>query len=177
MALWPELALILFGQKFILSGELMILGGFLPCLAYLLDSTFQSWLVCENQRQSQILFYSILLVTALSITWMFTIWLYGAVIALWLAYLFLFVLSFRLIYKDIKFKIDWNFVIRNLIIISILAIITWMIKDKIFIFDDLLRLKNLWKILGLAGIVAVLFLWFNGKRVLMLKDELIKMKK
>jgi hypothetical protein len=40
-----------------------------------------------------------------------------------------------------------------------------------------LRLKNLWKILGLAGIVAVLFLWFNGKRVLMLKDELIKMKK
>jgi hypothetical protein len=49
-------------------------------------------------------------------------------------------------------------VIRNLIIISILAIITWMIKDKIFVFDDLLRLKNLWKILGLAGIVAVLFL-------------------
>ena len=178
MALWPELALILFGQKFILSGELMILGGFFTMFSIFVGFNFSvmagMWKIKDRVK---ILFYSILLVTALSILWMFTIWIYGAVIALWLAYLFLFVLSFRLIYKDIKFKIDWNFVIRNLIIISILAIITWMIKDKIFVFDDLLRLKNLWKILGLAGIVAVLFLWFNGKRVLMLKDELIKMKK
>jgi len=107
---------------------------------------------------------------------MYSLWVYGAVLTLWIGETMLFILSFKLIYKDIKFGVDWRFIIKNLFLGLLLWLFLRMIKSKIFINDDLMRLSNLWKLILIGLGFFVVFGLFNFKKALVLKWEIKKLR-
>lgn len=177
MATWPEIALILFGQKFMLSGEMLSWGAIFTITTIFVWFNFSVlaglWKIKERVK---ILFISILLVAVLSLIGMYSIWIYGSVLALWISYTLLFILSFRLIYKDIPFGVEWKFIIKNIVLWLVLTVILWFLKSKIFVIDDLVRMTNLWKLILLGMWFFVAFWAVNYKKFLLLKDEVRKLR-
>lgn len=175
--LWPEIASVLFGQKFIVSGEM------LSWWAIFTISTIFVWFnfsvlagMGKIKERVKILFISILLVTISSIVGMYSLWILGPVFALWLSYTLLFILSFRLIYKEIPFGVEWKFIIKNMFLWIGLSGILWFIKSNIFVVDDAMRVSNLWKMV-VVGLGFFLVFWLvNYKKVLLLKNEVKKLR-
>jgi O-antigen/teichoic acid export membrane protein len=128
------------------------------------------------KERVKILFIAVLFVTILSIIGMYSLWIYGSVLALGFGYTLLFILSFKTIYKDIKFWVEWNFVIKNLILGLFLWLILYLFKSKIFVVDDLFRLSNLWKLILVGLWFFIVFGIANLKKVFILKDEVKKLK-
>jgi len=177
MALWPEIALVLFGKKFILSWKMMALWALFTIANIFVGFNFSvlAWLWKIKERV-KILFITVLITVILSIIWMYSLWVYGAVLTLWIGETMLFILSFKLIYKDIKFGVDWRFIIKNLFLGLLLWLFLRMIKSKIFINDDLMRLSNLWKLILIGLGFFVVFGLFNFKKALVLKWEIKKLR-
>ncbi len=177
VALWPEIALIFFGKKFMLSGEMLSWGSIFTISNIFVGFNFSVlaglWKIKERVK---ILFISTLLVAILSIVGMYTIWIYGSVLALWISNLLLFILSFKLIYKDIPFGVEWKFIIKNIVLGLVLTAILWSFKSKIFVIDDLVRMTNLWKLILLWLAFFVAFWAVNYKKFLLLKDEVKKLR-
>ena len=177
VALWPEIALIFFGKKFILSGEMLSWWSIFTISNIFVGFNFSVlaglWKIKERVK---ILFISILSVTIVSILSMYTIWIYGSVLALGISNVLLFILSFRLIYKDIPFGVEWKFIIKNIVLWSLLAVVLWYIKSDIFVIDDFYRLSNLSKLILLWLAFFVAFWAVNYKKFLLLKDEVKKLR-
>ena len=114
------------------------------------------------------------LLTLISMKW---IWIYGWVLALWTWYISLRFLSFREIYSENKFTVNWKLIINNIIVCIVMWIVVRKIKDWLFIFDDLERYKNLWKLVLVALWMWVIFSIVNIKQFLALKNEVLKLKK
>ena len=114
------------------------------------------------------------LITLISMKW---IWIYWWVLALWTGYITLWFLSFRELYDENKFSVNRKLIINNAILCSIMGFIVWRLKDWIFIFDDLERYRNLWKLILFAIWMGWLFWLANIKQILALKNEIFKLKK
>jgi len=97
-------------------------------------------------------------------------------LALGIGYGLLFLLSLRLIYKNTPFGVDWKFILKNIILALILSVGLWMIKSDLFVFDDLMRYSNLWKLVGLGFAFFLVFVGVNWKRAMMLKSEVMRMR-
>lgn len=177
IVLWPEIASVLFGQKFILSGELLSWWAIFTIITIFVGFNFSvmagMWKIRERVK---ILFISILLVTILSIVGMYSIWILGSVLALWVSYTLLFILSLRLIHKEIPFGVEWKFIVKNIIIWIGLGGILWWLKINTFVIDDLMRMHNLWKTMIFGLWFFVVFGILNYKKILLLKDEMKKLK-
>lgn len=176
-ALWPEIASILFGQKFIFSGELLSYWAIFTVFTIFVGFNFSVLAgMGKIKERVKITFISVLLVTVLSIIGMHSMWLLGSIFALWISYILLFILSFRLIYKDIPFGVEWKFIIKNIILWIGLWAILWFIKSNIFVINDLMRIKNLINLIVLWWWFFLVFLWINRKKVLLLKNEVQKLR-
>lgn len=176
--LWPEIALILFGEKFILSWEMLSLGAIFTIVNIFVGFNFSVLAgLGKIKERVKILFIAVLFVTILSIIGMYSLWIYGSVLALGFGYTLLFILSFKTIYKDIKFWVEWNFVIKNLILGLFLWLILYLFKSKIFVVDDLFRLSNLWKLILVGLWFFIVFGIANLKKVFILKGEVVRMRK
>jgi hypothetical protein len=114
------------------------------------------------------------LVTLISMKW---IWIYGWVLALWTWYITLRFLSFRELYLENKFTVNWKLIINNILVCIVMWIIVRKIGKWLFVFDDLERYKNLWKLVLIALSMWVIFSLVNIKQFLALKDEVLKLKK
>ncbi|HPC34825.1 MAG TPA: oligosaccharide flippase family protein, partial [Candidatus Absconditabacterales bacterium] len=177
MALGPEIALVLFGKKFILSGKMMALGALFTIANIFVGFNFSVLAgLGKIKERVKILFITALITVVLSIIGMYSLGIYGAVLTLGIGETILFILSFKLIYKDIKFGVDWRFIIKNLFLGLLLGIILRMIKSKIFINDDLMRLSNLWKLILIGLGFFVVFGLFNFQKALVLKGEIKKLR-
>lgn len=117
-----------------------------------------------------------LAVSLLTLISMKRIWIYWWVLALWTWYITLWFLSFRELYKENKFTVNWKLIINNVIICTVMWIVVWKFKDWVFAFDDLERYKNLWKLVLIALWMAWIFWLTNLKQFLALKDEILKLK-
>jgi hypothetical protein len=114
------------------------------------------------------------LITLITMKW---IWIYWWVLALWAGYITLWSLSFRELFNENKFSVNWKLIVNNMILCIIMGIIAWKLKDWFFVFDDLQRYKNLWKLALFAiGMISVFGL-ANIKQLLALKNEILKLKK
>ena len=118
-----------------------------------------------------------LIISLLTLISMKRIWIYWWVLALWTWYITLRFLSFRELYKENKFTVNLKLLINNLIVCAIMWIVVWRFKDWIFVFDDLERYKNLWKLLLIWLCMWWIFVLVNLKQFLALKDEILKLKK
>jgi hypothetical protein len=89
----------------------------------------------------------------------------------------MFILSFKIINENQKITIDWSFFLKNTIFIGIWGIIIYLIKNNLFILEDIYRYTNL-----LYLIIIWLIFWIylgivNRKEVWILKREILKIKK
>ncbi len=177
IALGPEIALVLFGEKFLFSGILLQRWSIASLLTLFVGFNF-SVLAGMGKIKERVKMLLIASVVVVIVSWigMTTIDIYGALLALWIWYLVVTVLSFRLIYQHNPFTIDWMFIIKNIIIILILWIGLWYIKSDVFIWDDSMRYRNLWILVGLWLVSFWLFIARNWKRAMALKDEVMKLR-
>lgn len=175
--LWKEVWYILLWTKFTFSWTL------LSCwVIFSLFTTFSSFnfnvLAWMWKIRERVKFIWIALITSLlTLVLIRRIWIYWWVLALWTWYIALRFLSFRELYKENKFTVNWKLLINNVIVCTIMWIVVWKFKDWIFIFDDLERYRNLWKILLIWLCMWWIFVLVNLKQFLALKDEILKLKK
>ena len=117
-----------------------------------------------------------LAVSLLTLISMKRIWIYWWVLALWTWYITLRFLSFRELYKENKFTVNWKLILNNVIICTAMWVVIRKFKDWVFAFDDLERYRNLWKLVLIALWMAWIFWLTNLKQFLALKDEILKLK-
>ncbi|AHB41440.1 polysaccharide biosynthesis protein [candidate division SR1 bacterium RAAC1_SR1_1] len=177
MVLGPESALVLFGEKFVFSGEMFSWGSIFTIFTTFVGFNFAVIAgMGKIKERVKILLISVIVVTIVSLVGLYTIGIYGSVLALGIGYVLLFILSFRLIYKHIQFDVDWKFILKNTILALILSTGLWMIKSELFVFDDMLRYSNLSKLLGLGLTFFLIFVGINWKRTMMLKNEVMRIR-
>lgn len=178
VVLWPETALVLFGQKFVFSGEMLSWWSIFGIFTIFVGFNFAVIAgMGKIKERVKMLLISVAVVAIVSLIGLYTIWIYWSVLALGSGYVLLFWLSFRLIYKHIKFGVDWKFIVKNTILALILSVWVWIIKSDLFIFDDVMRYSNLWKLILSGFGFFLMFIGVNWKRAIVLKDEVMRMRK
>ena len=173
LVLGPEIALIVYGKKFILSGILLSRSSIFSVLTILFLFNYVVLAgIGKVKERVKILWIATAINIILDIVLIRYLWIYWAIISLMASWSILFVLSYRMIVKIYKIKVDRKFMIKNTIVIVILTIIVYIIKNKIFVFDDIMRYRNLWLLILITIWFYLLFIWFNYKKILLLKKEL-----
>jgi O-antigen/teichoic acid export membrane protein len=175
--LWKEVWFILFWTKFAFSGVLLSYWAFFTLFSVFTRFNFNvlAWMWKIKERVKFL--WVALCVLLISLISMIYLWVYWWVLALWFWYVTLRFLSFRELYNENKFTVNWKLLINNVIICTIMWIVVWKFKDWIFIFDDLERYRNLWKLVLIALWMAWIFWLANIKQFLSLKNEILKLKK
>lgn len=177
MPLGKDVWYILLWTKFAFSGVLLsywiIFSWFSIHTWFNFNVLAGMWKIKERVRFMGIA----LIISLLTLISMKRIWIYGWVLALWTGYIALWFLSFRELYRENKFSINRKLIINNAILCSIMGIIIWKLKDGVFIFDDLERYRNLWKLVLFALWMGCIFGLANIKQLLALKNEILKLKK
>jgi O-antigen/teichoic acid export membrane protein len=178
LSLWKEIALIIYGKKFILSWILFSWSAIFTVFVVLFwFNYFVLAGIGKIKERVKILWIATIVNILLDIVLIKYMGIYWAMISLAISWFILFILSYRLIIKIHKIQIDKKFVIKNSIVITALTISIFLIKNKIFIFDDIMRFKNLWSIILLTIGFYLLFIWFNYKKLFFLKKELQNLRK
>ena len=172
IALWSEIAIALFGEKYQTSGQLLSRSWIFLIFNILTGFNFSVLAgLGKIKERVKILGISTLitiLFTCLSITF----WgLRGAGIGFGISYLALWGLSFPYLIKAREIHIQWKFIIKNLIILTILGILVFVWKTEIGLFSE-----NRWMmILRLIGIWIIYVLCFAGtnwRQVGFLRNEM-----
>ena len=175
--LWKETWYILLWTKFAFSWVLLSYWVIFTLFSTLTWFNFNvlAWMWKIKERVK--FMWIALAVSLLTLIAMKRIWIYWWVLALWTWYISLRFLSFRELYNENKFTVNWKLIINNVIVCAIMWIVIWKFKDWIFVFDDLERYRNLWKLVLIALWMTWIFWLANIKQFLVLKDEILKLKK
>lgn len=175
--LWEETAITLLGTKFAFSGTLLsywvIFSIFTIFTSFNFSVLAGMWKIKERVKFMGIALW-VSLVTLISMQW---IWIYWWVLALGTGYIVLWILSFMELYKENKFTVNWKLLIKNFVACIIMWVVVWNLKDWLFVFDDLERYRNLGKLVLFAWGMTVVFCIVNIKQILLLKDEILKLKR
>ncbi len=178
MVLGPELALILFGQKFILSGTLLSRSAIGIVFNILLWFNFGVLAGLGKIKERVKILVITTIVTIIITIWTIPVlWIYWAILWFNISQLLLFILSYRILNKTTKIYVHPWFIIKNIFFISILWSIIWYIKWSVFIADDLLRYSNFIKMIVLWTCFYIVFAIFNYKKVIELKKEIKNIKR
>jgi len=178
VVLWPELAVMLFGEKFLFSGKLLVFGGGFVVLSTLIAVNFSILTGLDKVKERvKIIAFVWILNIIMNLIFVKFWWLYGIIISTIIWLFLMFSMSFFIVNKNKKVNIQWIFIAKNIIIIVALSIFIYLIKWKLFILNDWNRLTNLF-LLSCVGIIYYLcLLILNYKRVKVLKSEILKLKK
>lgn len=175
--LGEETGYILLWTKFAFSGELLSYGIIFSLFSIFSWFNFNvlagMWKIKERVK----FMWIALVISLLTLISMKRIWIYGWVLALWTGYITLWFLSLRELYKENNFSVNRKLILNNIILCIIMGIIVWKMKNWVFVFDDLQRYKNLWKLVLFAIWMGWLFGLANIKQLLALKNEILKLKK
>lgn len=175
--LWKEVWFILLWTKFAFSGVLLSYWAIFALFSTFTWFNFNvlAWMWKIKERVK--FMWLALIVTLLTLISMKWIWIYWWVLALWTWYTSLRFLSFRELYKENEFSINWKLIINNVLICILMWIVVWKFKDWLFVFDDLLRYHNLLKLIIIALCMLWIFCLTNIKQIHALKAEILKLKK
>lgn len=161
IALWPEIATILFGQKFLYSGQLLVYSaGFL--VFYVLFNINLSFLAGMGKVKQRAKMIGIALITNIILNFIFiqfwwTIWVIAATMISWIM---LFIMSYSLMNKTREIHFNRWFFIKNICITWIVTWIFFLIKSRFFVLENTSRYSNIFylfiAILIYYGILAVI---------------------
>ena len=177
IALGPEIATVLFWEKFRLSWEISIWGtGF---LIFNILSNFNfailGWIWAVRQRV-YILVGTLALTILISNLAIYLFGLLWAVVWFWVGYFFAWGLSLIYLKKKIYFQPDWKFIWSNILIISILTLCIQNSKHLVFVIENNRRNNLLYLITIWIWFFLLIFLW-NIKKYSLLKQEIRNLKK
>ena len=175
--LWPEIATILFGQKFMYSWQLLVYSaGFL--IFYVLFSINFSFLagMGKVKQRAKIIGVALLANIIFNLIFIQIRWIIGVIAATMISWIMLFILSHRLIDKQKEISFDRKYIIKNLISIIIISSIIYYFKDKIFILEDGYRYKNLLYLVLISIGYYICILGINYKNIIILKNEVKKLR-
>ncbi len=177
IVLGPEVALVLFWKKFIFSGHLLTIWSIFSVFIILTNFNFSVLAGMGKIKQRvAIMGIATLFLLGASLISMKIAGTYGAVLAFGLSYLLLWILSWRLLRKDISISVNRRFIIKNIIILVLMGAILLLIKWDIFVLDDLQRYSNFGKMVILWLIFYSIFVGFNYKKFMLLKEEVKKLR-
>ena len=174
-----ELAIILFGTKFLYSGELLAYSWpfLIINVLYMINFAILAWLGKVKERV-KILWMALLLNVLINIVllYIFKIGLPWAVIAMIVWRIILRWWSLKIIQKNLKISFDWLFFIKNFIIIVFCSGVLFLIKEKFFIINDSARWNNTKYLFLMIVFYYLLLATINYKNIKMLVKEIKSMK-
>ena len=177
IALGPEIAAVLFWEKFRLSWEIGIWGtGF---LIFNILSNFNFallWWIWAVKQRVHILIGTLVLTIIISILSILYLWLPWSVLWFGIGYFFAWWLSLIYIKKNIYFHMNWKFICSNVLIITFLSLCIWHFKHWIFIGENNRRTNLLYLIAVWICFFLLIFLW-NIKKYHILKQEIKNFRK
>lgn len=174
---WPEIASIIFWNKFKFSWELLTLGQIF--LVFNILSWFNFWCLggmWKVKERVKIMGISTLLLFIVSIPFLLFWWNYWATLAFWIWYVLIFLWSYMAMKRlGIKMHLDWQFIITNTIAFMVLWLRVFTEKEKhSFLSEN--RWFNFGQILGIS-ILFYSILWvINYKKLFSLYKEIMHMK-
>ena len=172
IVLGPEIATVLFWEKFRLSWEIGIWGTGFLIFNILSNFNFSLlWWIWAVKERVHILIVTLVLTITTSILSILYLWLPWSVLWFGIGYFFAWWLSLIYIKKKIYFQMNWKFISSNIILIAFLSFCIWHYKHWIFIkendrLDNLLYLIAIWICFFLS-----IFLW-NVNKYRILKQEI-----
>ena len=167
---WPEISAVFFGEKYLLSWILLSYAWIFLLFRLMASFNFQilAWLWKVKERVC-VLWITCLITIIVSIIWIKTGWIYWAAISFGISNVIYWVLSFYLLKKEkFKFKLDWSFILKNFVLLSILWILIYLVKNYIFQYW-----YTRWNIL--LGLI-ILWIIFYSIIVIFNKSEIMKIK-
>ena len=147
---WPEISYILFWEKYLLSWELLSYAWI--SLVFNILASFNSqilawlWKIKEKVLISWITCIATIII---AIFWIKIGNIYWACIAFWISNIIRQILSLYLIKKEkYKINLNWNFLIKNIILFIILWTIIFLFKNQIiwYTWNKFLLLISIWVI-------------------------------
>lgn len=176
--LWPYIIVTLFWNKFIFSWYLLQFSALFLSFQALIQVNLPilaSW--WEVKKNTITVFLAMLLNVIINIILIPVYWSIWAIIWTISAWVFMFLITIYRIFLKEKFNFNFFFLIKNIIIISILWIIIYITKDYLVSINDTDRYSNL-LFLSIYFIISILILIIiNIKEIKLLFKEIYYLKK
>ncbi len=176
--LWPEIATVLYGAKFLMSWKLLMLGAGFLFLQFLLSVNFTILASMGKVKVKTLIAFGVVWVNVLVNVVLFPyIWVYWAVVSTIFGWFLLWILSLRLVYRNCPIVIEWKFVSKNIVYFMVFGLVIFFSKDSIFVLYDSQRFINFGILFGI-GVMWYSLLWLiNLKKIKYLIEEVKKLKK
>ena len=173
---WPTIAFVLFWKKFIPSGKLLSYSAWFIVFNIFVSILF--WILAglgKIKQRVKILWLAAWLNFILNLILIPKIWILWAIISTIIWWIIMFILALKEVIKNwIEIKIDWKFIIKNLVLAWILGLVIYFSVIKNIKFDS--RLDSLWLILWIGLVYWGFILGFNPKEVKLLLNQINHLK-
>lgn len=169
------IATILFGDKFFESGVILTYSILFLVFNFLLQINFNIlWAIWKVKDRLYIILWALVFNIILNIIFIKLIWVYGAALATWIGWVFIWILcEWKL--KDFRIWFDFWYLIKNIVFLSFIWL--GMYYFLLPLFDWFSRLEWFF-MLGLISLVYFAsFVWFNWKDFRYFYDEVRKLRK
>lgn len=156
VVLGPEIATILFGSKYLLSGNLLTFGAGSFVINILSGINFSILAgMGKVKKKTLIVLLGAVVNVMLNLLFLQFLWLYWIILSTILGSFLLCFLSFRIVHKNCKIQLEMKFILKNMLLFILLGGVVYLVKSKIFVVDDALRWKNL------LYIVLIWLVWYG----------------
>lgn len=178
LVFWQEISVLLYWEKFRFSWELLQILW--PCLIFNCLSTLNfyllAWLWKIKQRFSVLLVSLVVnIISNVLVLYVFNLGLHAVVCILALSWVIQFVWWLLVVRKDHPFSFDWKFFFKNIVIVWVLSLLFWWVKNLSVLFTVN---QNRWQLLFMLAWICIMYVWiivwFNRLKI---KNLIIEVKK
>lgn len=175
---WPVISTVLLWEKFYYSWYYLKYSSFFIIFNIFISMNFSIlWWIWKIKERMKIIVYSLIINILLNIMLINLIWIPWAIISTIIARIIMFYMTYKEINLNQKLFIDYNFILKNLLFVIIWIISIYILSKDLFILKDTYRYQNL-IYLCIIWFTYYIYLWIvNYKELLLLKDEIIKLKR
>lgn len=181
LTFWQEISVLLYGEKFRFSGELLQILW--PCLIFQCLSWLNFSLLAglgKIKERFIILLISLIINVTCNVLALFVFnWdLHAVITVLALSRIIQFIWWLICIRKEYPFNFDWKFFLKNILIIWILCLLfRWIKNISTLFYPDQNRRQLLFMLAWICMIYVWIIAWFNRWKIKTLRNEVQKVRK
>ena len=181
LVFWQEISVLLYGEKFRFSWELLQILW--PCLIFNCLSSLNFYLLAwlwKIKQRFMILLISLIVNVSCNILVLFVLNLdlHAVITVLALSRIVQFIWWVIYIKKQYPFNFDRKFFFKNVLIVWILCLIfRWIKNNSELFYPDQNRRQLLFMLAGICMIYVWIIAWFNRWKIKSLRNEIQKVRK